>query len=163
MKKEFIYILILASIVMVLIFFRKPIKQKVEEKLTRGYRNNNPGNIIKTKTPWKGEVEGKDKRFKTFINMEHGYRAIFVLLRGYIDKGFDTIEKIITRYAPPSENATSSYIKHVSERTGIPKDKKLSFADSEAMKKIVAAISFSENGIKPDEQQIEGGYKLING
>lgn len=169
MKREYIYILALLAFIILLISFRKPIKKEME-KLTRGYRNNNPGNIEKTfkdkektiQTLWKGEVKnGNDKRFKTFSSMEFGYRAIFVLLREYINKNYDTIEKIISRYAPPVENITEAYIQTIENITGIGKKEKINFGDSELIKKFVAGISLHENGIQPDITQIDEGYNLL--
>jgi len=162
MKKYFLVFGLVA--IGLFLIYRKKIGSTmttIASNLPRGLRNKNPGNIRLTKTMWQGEVKGTDKSFKTFINMAYGYRAIFVLLRSYIDKGFDTIEKIINRYAPPSENVTSRYVKNVSERTGIDKNKKISFADSDSIKKIVAAISKSENGVNADLTEVEKGYNLI--
>lgn len=83
----------------------------------RGIRNNNPLNIrigsSLTKNPWKGQklTDLKDKSFCEFTSMEYGARAGIVLLRGYIVKGFDTLEKIVTRWAPASDgNNPSSYV-----------------------------------------------------
>lgn len=129
--------------------------------MTRGYRNKNPGNIILTKEKWKGEIPGSDKRFKTFINMEYGYRGIFIVLQSYFEKGFNTIEKIINRYAPPVENVTTSYIETVSKKTGINPKTKIDWYNVKDIKNIVAAISYVENGIEPDLKQIEDGYKLL--
>lgn len=161
MKKEHI-ILIVAIIIIVAVLNRKPIKKI----MTRGYRNNNPGNIVKTfkgdvQTFWTGEKKGDDKRFKTFKNMEWGYRAIFIVLRSYMSKGVNTIEKIINRYAPPHENLTSSYARHVSERTGIPLTEILSINEVDKVKAIVREISFIENGIKPDMVSLDEGYRLF--
>ena len=159
MKRSTI-IFILLGIIILLIVFKKPIKKQMS-KLTRGYRNNNPGNIRKTAKKWKGEIEGIDKEFKSFSSMAYGYRAIFALLREYIGKGYNTIEKIINRYAPPSENVTSAYVHTVERRTGLSKDEILSFADELKMFKIVKAISFVENGIAADDTEVDDGYKLL--
>ena len=43
----------------------------------RGIRNNNPGNIRKDGSVWRGEVAGPDKSFKTFETMAWGIRAIY--------------------------------------------------------------------------------------
>lgn len=161
MKKQYYIVIILAALIILLIVFRKPIKKEAM-KLTRGYRNNNPGNIRKTLKKWLGEVDGKDKDFKTFESMPYGYRALFALLREYMSKGYDTIEKIINRYAPVSENATESYINTVCKKTGLRKDEFLTFAAKDKVKKLVAAISFVENGIEPDIKNIDEGYKLLN-
>ena len=158
------YLIIVGALLILFFAYRKNISKTmttIKSKLPRGLRNNNPGNIRLTKTLWQGETLGSDKSFKTFVSMEYGYRAIFVLLRSYISKGFDTIEKIINRYAPPTENVTSRYVKHVSERTGIPKNKRVSFSDSEAMINIVAAISKSENGVSADMNKVNAGFKLV--
>jgi hypothetical protein len=81
---------------------------------TRGFRNNNPGNI-RHGSKWKGLKEVQDdKSFCSFVSVEFGIRAIFKLLDTYSTKyDLNTIENIISRYAPPSENATSNYINTV--------------------------------------------------
>ena len=155
MKK--IYIIIFIAIILLIITTKKV----VDKKLPLGLRLNNPGNITKTTGLWQGEVVSSHKRFKQFINLAYGYRAIFIVLRSYIDKGYDTIEKIITRYAPPSENDTLSYIKNVSKRTGIPSNKKVSFFNISEIKKIVAAIVKSEVGITANVDDINEGYNLL--
>lgn len=157
MKKEILIILILLAIIVSAVLFRKPIKKS----MTRGYRNNNPGNIRLTSTMWQGEIKGDDKAFKKFRSMDYGYRAIFVLLNTYYKNGFNTIRKIITRYAPSNENKTDAYISTVSRRSGIDPDKQLSLADKDSYIKIVEAISYVENGIVPDMKEIYSGYSLI--
>lgn len=92
--------------------------------------------------------------------MEYGYRAIFVTLNSYINKGYNTIEKIINRYAPPHENETTSYAATVSRLTGIPQTTPVSFLNPDNIIKIVRAISYVENGIVPDDSQINKGYEL---
>src|SRR3569832_2780970 len=91
---------------------------------TRGLRNNNPGNIRKTATDWRGEVVGSDSAFETFATPEAGIRALAVLLRNYQRKyGLRTVRAIITRYAPPSENNTESYVSAVAGRQEVGADK----------------------------------------
>ena len=59
--------------------------------------------------------------------MEYGWRAAFMILtRTYYKKyGLKTIRAIISRWAPPKENNTAAYIRHVSDYTGIGPDKEL--------------------------------------
>jgi hypothetical protein len=128
---------------------------------SRGYRNNNPGNIIKGKSLFLGEVQGSDSRFRSFQSMEYGYRAIFKLLKSYIRSGYNTIGKIINRYAPPVENDTNSYVSIVEKKTGISKDKLISSDDADSLIKIVSAISTVENGVSPDQDLILKGWKLL--
>lgn len=164
MKRSEIILIFLVGIVLLLFLSKK----KIKKAMTRGYRNNNPGNIVKTfkgdqQTFWTGEIKGDDERFKKFKSMEWGYRAIFIVLRSYIGKGVNTIEKIINRYAPPHENLTSSYARHVSERTEIPLDRVINMSQVTDLKSIVREISYIENGITPDQKEIEEGYRLFTG
>jgi len=164
MKQSTVIWLVVIFLVL-LIIFRKPVKTTVDmakKALSRGYRNNNPGNIVLTPgSMWRGEIVGTDKRFKTFSSMEFGYRAIFITLNSYINKGYNTITAIINRYAPPHENETKSYAGTVSRMTGIPETTPVSFLNPDNIIKIVRAISFVENGIEPDMEQIKKGYELF--
>jgi len=152
-------ILIITGIVILLTVFAK----KIKKAMTRGYINNNPGNIRLNNEVWQGEVvPSKDKSFKTFKSMPYGYRAIFILLRTYINRsGLDTIRRIISTYAPSNENQTDAYIRFVSNRTGIDPDEKISLSETKKLKDIVAAISYMENGVAPDLKEIDNGYLLF--
>lgn len=151
-------ILILSGIVLILLILRKPIKKAIS--MSRGYRNNNPGNIRKTTTLWQGEISGSDPDFKTFVNMPFGYRALIALLKEYINKGYNTIYKIISRYAPSSENNTLNYIRIVENMTGIDRDKILNHKDDNTIKEIVKAISYVENGISANIIDIDKGFNI---
>jgi hypothetical protein len=129
--------------------------------LPRGLRNNNPGNIRKSSTVWIGQVSGTDPDFVTFESIEWGYRAIFVLLRNYISKGYDTISKIINRYAPSNENDTTAYINRVAALSNIDKDTVIGRDDGESLIKIVAAISWHENGVKPNFTEVTAGWNKL--
>jgi len=156
--KNWWMIITLIIIIGLLIGFRKPIKKA----MTRGYINKNPGNIRLTDSLWKGEVKGTDKDFKTFKSMAWGYRAMFVLMRTYIQyKQLNTVRKIINVYAPPVENLTESYIKSVTTQTGLQPDEQINFSDENTIVNLVAAISYHENGIKPDLSEINSGLNLF--
>lgn len=116
----------------------------------RGIRNCNPGNIREPKsdkTQWQGErATDDDKSFEEFDTMEHGIRALMVILRTYMKRhGLITIRQIIHRWAPPNENNTTAYINTVAKRTGAGPDEVL-FFDKETVHKLVEAICFVENG-----------------
>ena len=115
--------------------------------LSRGYRNNNPVNIRIGKSAWQGKITPSgDTLFEQFNDMVHGYRAALVLLRNYIKSyGLNTIEKLITRFAPDNENDTAGYIANVSRMTGIPKDQVISRNDRDSLTRIVWAMSQIEN------------------
>lgn len=84
-------------------------------KVTRGIRNNNPGNVRLTATRWKGQIRpGSDKEFCVFSSMEYGIRALIVTLRTYVVKRkVNTVRKMISRWAPANENHTEAYIKYI--------------------------------------------------
>lgn len=86
----------------------------------RGIRNNNPGNLEYSKTnPWVGQT-GDDGRFAKFETPEHGIRALGRNLLSYQRQGIDTVNDIINRWAPPSDNKnTDAYIQAVCAQLGV--------------------------------------------
>jgi len=138
---------------------------KTDDDMTRGIRNNNPGNLVKGSKAYIGEVvPSTDSRFRQFKDMEHGYRAMFVTLANYkLVHGCDTVSKVINRWAPPVENDTTRYIKFVAEKTGIKPNTVFDVYDKPTILGLVKAISWQENGVKPDDDQIERGWRLWRG
>ena len=128
--------------------------------IPRGLRNNNPLNIRHSADSFQGEIKGEDKAFKTFISMAYGYRAAFVTLATYHSRGLNTIEKIVTRWAPPNENNTAGYIAKVEKYSGVPRNKELIAADGADYILIVAAMSFMENGKNADISEVRAGFTL---
>lgn len=133
----------------------------------RGIRNNNPLNIRKGNN-WKGERQNQtDKSFEEFVSMEYGIRAGFVLLRNYITgysgktTPFDTVRKIVMRWAPPSENATQRYIDFVAKDMNVSPDTKISFKDKKTMVSLVYAMIFVECGQRVDRCTICSAYDLV--
>ena len=130
---------------------------------SRGYRNNNPGNIRINGDKFQGEViPSQDKEFKQFESMAYGYRAIFKILRNYqINYKLNTIRQMISRWAPKNENDTANYISFVSERSGIPADDPIRTDNREMMIRIVAAMSKVENGQEADMCDVIDGWELL--
>lgn len=131
--------------------------------MTRGYRNNNPLNIEKSKgKPWQGEITpSKDARFAQFLSMAYGYRAAFKLLHNYrLRHNCRELQDFINRWAPPVENATTTYIDVVCKRTGLTPNTYVDTRHELLMRRIVAAMSFVENGIEPDMEDIRRGWRL---
>lgn len=130
---------------------------------SRGYRNNNPGNIRINGDKFQGEViPSQDKEFKQFESMSYGYRAIFKILRNYqINYKLNTIRQMISRWAPKNENDTANYISFVSERSGIPADDPIRTDNREMMIRIVAAMSRFENGQEADMCDVIDGWELL--
>ena len=136
---------------------------KKEQRQPRGLRNNNPGNIKRSKVCFIGEVRpSSDTVFKQFESMAYGYRAMFMLLHTYdLKLGLNTIESIINRYAPNSENNTAAYVKRVSELSGVPATSRFSSTNVDIMPHIVAAMSYHENGIPAAMKDVEKGWELF--
>lgn len=112
---------------------------------TRGERNNNPGNIIQSASNWLGKITGTDSRFESFDTPVNGIRALAKLLKKYQAQGFNTVRKIITKYAPASENNTAAYVKAVAASMGVGPDQVLTL-DAGQLNALVTAIIKHENG-----------------
>ena len=133
----------------------------------RGIRNNNPGNIKHGDT-WEGEIKSTDRTFEQFKDAEHGIRAIGVLLRTYNTKyNLDTIDGIISRWAPKSENQTQNYINFVSKQLGVRPTTKLNLFNRgqiynrTALKALVNAIIRMETSYRYPDSTVERGLNLI--
>lgn len=115
--------------------------------------NNNPGNIRATSIHWNGQI-GVDGGFAVFENEFYGARAAYINLRSYFTNGFDTINTIIYRWAPPSDNnPTNDYAEYVALRTGYDINQRLSFTDDVAYNLLTAIFRF-EKGIEFDKQTL---------
>lgn len=128
---------------------------------TRGLRNNNPLNIERGQ-PWQGlRIVQTDPRFAQFTTMLYGLRAAFRLIRTYmLQYRLNTITAIIRRWAPPGENNTAAYIHTVSQRSHIPADQPLKFADRQHIVSIVAAMAYVESATILDESLLTRAYDL---
>lgn len=130
---------------------------------TRGIRNNNPGNIRISKDQWEG-MTGDDGAFVTFDSPESGVRALGKNLLSYGRQGYDSIEKIINRWAPPNENATKAYIDSVVAATGIPATQSLDLSNPDTLSSLAQAISFHETGSRYDPEVYQKGVaRALNG
>lgn len=132
--------------------------------MSRGLRNNNPGNIRRTgRTRYRGErPESRDAQFREFIAPEWGYRAMFVLLYTYHKRyGLSTPRELIERWAPPCENHTENYIRAVCEEVGIAAEEPIGLLDGPLMCRFVGAMSRVENGAKADPEAVRRGWELF--
>jgi hypothetical protein len=127
--------------------------------LTRGIRNNNPGNIA-VKDSWKGMV-GNDGTFIIFADMSWGIRAIGISLINMIGKGYNTIETLIPQWSATDQAA---YVANVSAYTTIDRNAELG-TDSDTIQSLIQAIVNQENGefaqyVTADD--MAAGMALIN-
>jgi hypothetical protein len=118
----------------------------LRNKKPRGIRNNNPLNIRENGTKWNGRI-GDDGAFVQFSNAAFGIRAAARILKNYRDKyGLDTVTGIISRWAPPIENDTQSYIDSVAQKTDVSANQALHDSDYE---NLIRAMIYHENGEQP--------------
>ena len=127
--------------------------------VARGIRNNNPGNI-RHGEKWEGLSDKQtDSSFCIFVSPEYGIRALVKILLTYYKKyKLNTVKKIISRYAPPSENETESYIKSVANQLGVASDEEIDLSSVAVLAVLLRAIIRHENGEQPysDEQILKG-------
>lgn len=125
---------------------------------TRGYRCNNPTNIIyNSKTSWRGELPHDpviEPKFCRFKSPEFGYRAAQKILLSYHKRGLDTIRTIINTFAPPVENDTEAYIKDVAQRVGMDPDDDIDVDDVDYALPLLKSITIHELGGMPYEDSV---------
>lgn len=140
---------------------------------SRGYRNKNPGNlnyIADPKRAWNGQIglgdvwlpEGS-RRFGAYETHEMGIRALVGQLTvNQTRKGYNTIRKQITSWAPASDNNdTEAYIAAVARRVGIGADAPLDVKRYSHAKPMVQAIIVHECSGQPySDAQIDAGLAL---
>ena len=138
------------------------------KKTPIGIRNNNPLNIRRSKTSWKGEIPplpiegsaGRGGPFCAFQSMEYGLRAAFCLLRTYATKyRLTCVKDIINRWAPPKENDTASYIRHVCMLTGFGGNQRLTEKD---WPRLVKAMARMECGVDLNDDLIDRAWQLFS-
>jgi hypothetical protein len=134
----------------------------------RGVKNNNAGNIKFGSSSWLGKIPlsrntDSNKTFEQFETYAHGIRAmLYTLDKNYIQKGYNTIRKLISRYDNPQ---ATHYMDYVSTRTNIGKDTVL-LNDKATLKKLVQAMAKLENDTSKEiitNAQFETAWKLYKG
>ncbi|PIJ43330.1 hypothetical protein [Tatumella sp. OPLPL6] len=123
----------------------------------RNFRNNNFGNLnfvgqegaVLEDTPGKGQA-----RFARFATPEDGFRALANQVSSYANgtskaagyQQLNTVQDIISKWAPPNENDTGKYIQTISASLGVKPTDKINTADPQVMTKLIRAISTYEGG-----------------
>jgi len=133
---------------------------------TRGLRNNNPGNIRRGEA-WQGMAPVQsDAEFVTFESPVWGIRAMNRILSTYYHTyGLKTVRDIISRWAPPAENDTPSYINAVANDMGVSPTATLRLPEQAPA--LTAAIIHHENGLQPYSEQtvaegVARGWGTVN-
>lgn len=100
-------------------------------------KTNNPGNLRPT---------GANTGFQSFPTPEDGLQAIDKNLQAYGKDGVNTLAGVINKWAPPSENDTTSYIADAAKRLGISPDQKIDLTNPVQRQAIGTAIILHEQG-----------------
>ena len=134
-------------------------------KISRGLRNNNPLNIRRNSTKWKGLADRQpDAEFFSFTHACWGYRAAFITLRNYfLRHSLKSLRCWIHRWAPPVENDTDAYVRFVASKSKVDADAELCIDDAPLMQRIVSAMSQMENGVPAVRADVEKGWQLVFG
>lgn len=115
-------------------------------KMSRGLRNNNPGNIRPV-----SRNQANDGAFTIYRTPEEGWGALGKQLKAYANAGLDNVASIISKYAPSSENNTGAYIQSVtadmSQRLGsdVGALSRLDLSDPRVLKALMQSITEHEN------------------
>ena len=114
----------------------------------RGIRNNNPLNIRRSSSQWRGLVSPiRDKDFCEFETVEDGIRAALVIIRRYIEVyHLHTVRDIINRWAPSTENDTNAYIVNVCYLANLTDHQHIDFSCRRAVCQMLYAMHIVENG-----------------
>ncbi|EPT4162554.1 lytic transglycosylase catalytic [Escherichia coli] len=112
----------------------------------RGGRNNNPGNLNFAGQAG-ASLERPGGRFARFETAFDGLRALARQLMLYAGRGINSVEKIISTWAPASDNNnTTAYIRAVSQRLGVDPRAALNMSDPQTMSALMSSIIQHENG-----------------
>ncbi|MDC9591453.1 structural protein [Xenorhabdus sp. XENO-10] len=134
--------------------------------MTRGIRNNNPGNIDhNSANKWQGQIGietgVKNPRFCRFESPEYGIRALMKLLSNYHKNGYQTVYRMIDRWAPSIENDTTAYIKGVAKTLSVDPHHVLNI-DKPTLIALAKSIIRHENGKQPySEATFEKAFELL--
>lgn len=129
----------------------------------RSVRNNNAGNI--EDGPFaKGQpgYVGGDGRFAQFDTPQNGRNAQLALLDSYGQRGFNTVNKIIGRWAPASDgNDVSGYAGAVARSLGVSPDQPLDLANPTVKAGLADAMAKVEGGASASGVSTTPGTRVI--
>lgn len=136
----------------------------IEKTKPRGLRNHNPLNIRRSSDMWQGMADAQtDKEFVQFKADVYGLRAAFIILRKYIKQyRLDTVEKIIHRWAPPSENNVQAYVNAVYDFSYLDRGQTIRWDDKDAVTRLVWAMSRVECGEYVSFGVVNNAYAMAN-
>lgn len=131
---------------------------------TLATRNNNPLNIRYSGNNWVGKGDDNGSGFEQFDTADHGFRAGLKLMRNHIANGNDTLQSLISKWAPAADkNDPVQYAQSVSQQTGIPVDAKLNPNDPQQMTAVAKAMAKQEGyGTPVSDSQLNRAWSSLN-
>jgi hypothetical protein len=118
----------------------------------RGIRNDNPGNIedgsfARSQPGYVGtEPQG---RYAQFATPQDGKNAASHLLAGYGAKGINTVNAIVSTWAPASDgNNPQNYAAFVAKQLGVDPNQPLDMKNPQVLQTLATAMAKFENGVK---------------
>jgi hypothetical protein len=108
--------------------------------------------------------QSADSEFVVFKKPEFGIRALAKVLLRY-QQAYDirTVHGLIHRWAPPTENDTGAYARHVAKLLGVDQDDEVDVTQYAVMRPLVEAIITHENGQQPYADDVIGAGLLLAG
>jgi len=139
-----------------------PIDQAPAQSSIIGQRINNPFNIRQYNQGFVGET-GAEDGFISFEDPMYGVRAADKVLTTYgRDRDIDSIRGLVSRFAPPSENETQSYIDYISGQLGIDADAEIDLSDPAMRSRILAPMAKIESRTEYTPDQITAMIEQAN-
>lgn len=105
-------------------------------------RFNNPANLRAASGYETSNT--KSGKFAVFPTLDEGVLASARQLQIYGGRGINTVNDIVTKWAPSSENDTAEYIRHVVKTTGFGANEKLNLNDPAILAKLISAMATKE-------------------
>jgi len=116
----------------------------IPETASRNVKANNPGNVR-----YAGQLgaTGTAGAFAAFDTQENGLYAVAKQLQLYSARDkLNTVEGIVGKYAPASENDTERYIAFMTKRLGVKRDTPLDLKDPAVAEALLRGILIQESG-----------------
>ncbi|HID9279649.1 lytic transglycosylase [Serratia sp. IR-2025] len=123
----------------------------------RGIRNNNPGNLNYVGQNGAALEDHATPRFARFNSAFEGFAALGKQIKAYYNgtskaagyQKLQSVEDIISRFAPASENNTQTYINKLSKMLGVGRGDSLNIQDPQVLATLMNGITQIENGKNP--------------
>lgn len=153
------------------LFLRSPATRRQSKyKKVFMYQYNNPGNLryVGEDNPFLGEIRPNQNRtWREFATMQHGFRAMAVLLNNYYKMGKRTFRQMMHTYAPfgDGSNNPDNYANKVAAFAEFNPDEDFAriLRDERLLFETLYKMAHIENGSWPDAQDALEGAQMFQG